>query len=66
MTFYPVKLATRQECAKRVKAAQKDMRTYQIQRLLEQYHNEPDREYADAMWGSILREMDIDPTESPQ
>ena len=62
MTFHPIKLTTRRECAKRVKAAQKDMRAYQIDRLLEKYRSETDREYADAMWGSILREMGVEVT----
>ena len=61
MTFYPIKLATKQRCAAQIKAAQEKASAYQIHRLLQKYHGEPDREYAEALWGSILRERGVNP-----
>ena len=66
MSFHKPSSATLEKHRQR-RASESHLRRYQVDaRILQAYDAEPDREYAEAVWGSMLRERGIHPDERGQ
>ena len=57
MTFHPTLPATKARLAARRKVERVERRARLLDDLHAKYDAEPNREYADAMWGSMIREL---------
>ena len=57
---YPLKPETRAKVAAQMQAQRVAMHQDLIAQLQEKYDAEPNREYADAIWGSMLREYGVE------
>ena len=59
--MHPLKPGTAKRAAQQNKRQQAHREADLIFRLRQAYEREPDREYAEAVWGELLRNMHVDP-----